>query len=66
MCDLSQCPTSELLAMLGKLKGDPASKCQSGKAAYKKAVSEKMDAIGFALIERLQNTKTLAACAVNA
>lgn len=66
MCDLSQCPTNELLAMLGKLKGSPASKCQSGKAAYKKAVSEKMDAIGLALIQRLQNKKVLAvyaACA---
>lgn len=66
MCDLSQCPTNELLTMLGKLKNDPVSKCQSGKAAYKKAASEKMDAIGFALIERLQNKKVLAAYAVNA
>lgn len=66
MLDLAQYPTEELLTMLGKLKNDPMSKCQKGKTTYKKAVNEKMDAIGQALIKRLQNNKILATCVVSA
>lgn len=66
MADLTQYSTDELFTQLKRIQTDPSSKCQVGKNTYKKIAREKMDEIGHAMIKRLQQGKTFAACSANA